>query len=94
VAAHPRRVYPASERYLRRAFRGLGVPMEPLVGGVDQSTFETLEASLLALLDVYRAGSRKETRRLIIQAKDHARLAARRTGDAAKRKQNWKWPIG
>ena len=61
--------------------------MEPLVAGVDQSSFQALEASLLALLEVYHEGSERACRRLVIQAKDHARWASRRAKDEAKRRE-------
>ncbi|MBI4876244.1 MAG: hypothetical protein HY822_16535 [Acidobacteria bacterium] len=78
---------PVSESYLRDLLRDLGVPMEPLVGGVDQTTFESLEASLLALLELYRGGAGRPCRRIVIQAKDHARWASRRAKDEARREQ-------
>jgi len=51
-----------------------------MVEGVRQATFEDLEASLLKLLEEYEhsdAARRMAVRRLVITAKDHARLAAR-----------------
>ncbi|MDP3001452.1 MAG: hypothetical protein Q8N47_28465 [Bryobacterales bacterium] len=78
---------PVSESRLRQLLRELKVPMEPLVAGVDQSSFQTLEASLLALLEVYNQGSARACRRLVIQAKDHARWASRRAKEEAKRRQ-------
>jgi hypothetical protein len=51
-----------------------------MVEGVRQSTFAELEASLLRLLAEYQAGDpprRMAVRRLVITAKEHARLAAR-----------------
>jgi hypothetical protein len=71
---------PVSENYLRKLVRACGVPLVPIVEGVRQSTFEELEASLLRLLEVYEqsdAARRMAVRRLVITAKDHARLAAR-----------------
>jgi hypothetical protein len=71
---------PVSENYLRKLVRECGVPLDPMVEGVRQATFEDLEASLLRLLEEYRQGNvarRMAVRRLVITAKDHARLAAR-----------------
>jgi hypothetical protein len=48
-----------------------------LVEGVRQSSLEELERTLLALLACDRAAAR----RLVIEAKDHARLAQRRGAD-------------
>ncbi|MCX6633799.1 MAG: hypothetical protein NT090_01685 [Acidobacteria bacterium] len=76
---------PVSESRLRQLLREMATPMEPLVAGVDQSSFQALEASLLALLQVYQQGSVRACRKLVIQAKDHARWASRRAKDEAKR---------
>jgi hypothetical protein len=78
---------PVSESRLRQLLREMAAPMEPLVAGVDQSSFQTLEASLLALLEVYQQGSARACRKLVIQAKDHARWASRRAKDEAKRRE-------
>ena len=71
---------PISESYLRTLVRKCGTPLNPLVEGVRQGTFDELEASLRKLLDEYERGNparRAAVRRLVITAKDHARLAAR-----------------
>jgi hypothetical protein len=71
---------PISESYLRKLLRECGVPLHPMVEGVRQATFEDLEASLLRLLEEYEPGDaarRMAVRRLVIIAKNHARLAAR-----------------
>ena len=71
---------PVSESYLRTLVRECGAPLAPLVEGVRQGTFDELEASLRNLLDEYEHGDaprRAAVRRLVITAKDHARLAAR-----------------
>jgi hypothetical protein len=78
-------VAPVSDGYLRELLREMGVPMEPLVAGVDQSSFDALEASLAALLDLYQRGSGPAARRLVIQAKDHARWASRRAKEEGRR---------
>jgi len=55
-----------------------------LVEGVRQDSFESLEHSLLRLAEVYAeardkadAATADRCRRIVIEAKDHARLAAR-----------------
>ena len=71
---------PVSESYLRKLVRECGVPLDAMVEGVRQATFDDLEASLLRLLDEYERGDaprRMAVQRLVITAKDHARLAAR-----------------
>jgi len=71
---------PVSESYLRRLVRESGVPLDPMVQGVRQATLAELEASLFRLLAEYEAGDpqrRMAVRRLVITAKEHARLAAR-----------------
>src|SRR4030088_1553496 len=73
---------PISESYLRQLLRGCGGPPPPRVEGVRQATFEDLEASLLRLLEEYEPGDaarRMAVRRLVIIARNHARLAARST---------------
>ena len=78
------RLAPVSESYLRRLLADTGIAVEPPFGGVRQKTFDELERSLLELEDVYtrasNAGDRARAqlcRNVVIQAKDHARLAAR-----------------
>jgi len=54
--------------------------LAPLVDGVRQESFEQLRASLTALAEGYAAGdpeTARRARRLVIEAKDHARWAAR-----------------
>lgn len=71
---------PVSESYLRKLLRECGVPLDAMVEGVRQTTLDDLEASLLKLLEEYQhsgATRRMQVRRLVITAKDHARLAAR-----------------
>jgi hypothetical protein len=71
---------PVSESYLRKLLRECGVPLAPMVEGVRQGTFAELEASLLRLLAEYEGSEpprRMAVRRLVITAKEHARLAAR-----------------
>jgi len=71
---------PVSESYLRKLVRECGVPLDPMIEGVRQATFAELEASLLRLLAEYQSSDpprRMAVRRLVITAKEHARLAAR-----------------
>jgi len=69
---------------LRRLVADAGIAVEAPFGGVRQKTFEELERSLLEMEEVYSrasdAGDRaraQQCRNAVIQAKDHARLAAR-----------------
>ena len=75
---------PVSESYLRRLLADTGIAVEPPFGGVRQKTFDELERSLLELEKVYTRASEtgdrareQLCRNVVIQAKDHARLAAR-----------------
>lgn len=60
------------------------MPLAPLVEGVRQDTLDHLERTLLALLD------ESEARRLVIEAKDHARMAQRRA-PTPERKEKLLW---
>jgi hypothetical protein len=78
------RLAPVPESSLRRILRASGVPLAPLVEGVRQETPEELERTLLAIDEEYTAavaaGDRERARtirRLVIEAKDHAKLALR-----------------
>src|ERR1051326_1830367 len=67
---------PISGSYLRRLLRESGVPLGIFVEGVRQETFDALESSLLNLLNEYECGDASRCtsiRKLIIEAKDHAR---------------------
>jgi hypothetical protein len=75
---------PVSESYLRRLVADTGIPVEPPFGGVRQKTFDELERSLLEMEEAYtracQTGDRARAqlcRNVVIQAKDHARLAGR-----------------
>jgi len=80
---------PVSESYLRKLLRESGVPLDPLVEGVRQGSFDELQQSLDHLLGIYEAGDaarRRAVRAVATMAKDHARLAARsRSANAEKR---------
>jgi hypothetical protein len=76
---------PVSDCYLRDLVREAGVPLHPLVEGVRQDSFENLARTLSALSGVYetaRAASNREVqaacRRVVIEAKDHARWSLKR----------------
>jgi len=84
---------PVSESYLRRLLAEMEIPVEPPFGGVRQKTFEELERSLLEMEEVYsraaESGDRtlaQQCRNVVIQAKDHARLAARGANTPIQRK--------
>ena len=85
---------PVSESYLRKLVRDCGVPLDVMVEGVRQGTFDDLEASLLRLLEEYQhsdAAHRMGVRRLVITAKDHARLAARNPDKRAEKEEMILW---
>lgn len=85
---------PISEAYLRKLLRAGGVPLAPLVEGVRQGTFDELESTLLNLLDEYQRATparRAAVRRLVITAKDHARLAARIPAKRAEKEEMILW---
>lgn len=79
------RLAPISDSYLRRLLRASGAPLAPLVAGVRQNSLEELERSLLEIGEEYAraleagdAARCRQCRRLVIEAKDHARWALRR----------------
>jgi hypothetical protein len=84
---------PVSDSYLRRLLRDSGVALDPVVEGVRQDSFQDLERTLLALQREYmlavESGLKERAvrcRRAVIEAKDHARLAARRAGVSPERR--------
>ena len=83
-AAVRERLAPIPDSRLRRLLRESGVPLSPFARGVEQGSFESLEQTLLALEREYAEASDRQRaracRRMVIEAKDHARLAARRAG--------------
>jgi len=85
---------PVAESYLRRLLRECGVPLGPMIEGVRQGTFADLEASLLRLLTEYECSDpprRMAVRRLVITAKEHARLAARNPGKRPDKEEMILW---
>jgi hypothetical protein len=81
---------PITDSYLRRLLRESGVRLAPIIEGVRQSDFDELERTLTALAEIYAAGdlaTARECRRLVIEARQHARWAQRRAGaDEARRR--------
>jgi hypothetical protein len=85
---------PISGSHLRRLLRESGVPLAPLVEGVRQETFDALESSLLNLLAEYERGdaaAKASVRRSVIEAKDHARWAARIPDKRAEKQEMALW---
>jgi hypothetical protein len=85
---------PVSESYLRKLLRQCGAPLHPMVEGVRQGTFAELEASLLRLLAEYDSSDPQRqmaVRRLVITAKEHARLAARNPGKRPDKEEMILW---
>jgi hypothetical protein len=73
------RLAPVSESALRRLLRSSSAVLHPLAAGVDQDNFPALRDSLSALSVCYEQGDaeiRRTARRIVITAKDHAKLAA------------------
>lgn len=75
---------PISESYLRDLLQGLKLPVAQPFGGVRQSSFKELEASLLEIESAYAKAMAsgdmtraKACRRVVIQAKDRARIVSR-----------------
>jgi hypothetical protein len=86
---------PISESYLRDLLHATGLEVAQPFGGVRQGSFDELAASLIEMQAVYAAAvaehdqaRAKVCRRVVIEAKDRARLIARNPRvDAEKRKQ-------
>jgi hypothetical protein len=89
-----RELAPVSDSYLRKLVKECGVPLAPLVAGVRQGNLDELEESLRHLLQEYDHGDAKHrasVRRLVITAKDHARLAARNPARRAEKEEVILW---
>jgi hypothetical protein len=91
-----RRFPSVSATGLRRILRASGISLHPMVEGVRQDTFESLERTLISLrseyLDRKRRGERREAqpcRNVVIEARRHTELALRnrRTGDQKRREK-------
>lgn len=84
---------PISESYLRRLLRETAVTVAQPFAGIRQANFDELEASLIEMEHVYaqarETGDRARAqycRGQVIEAKDHARLAARSSSASAEKK--------
>jgi hypothetical protein len=85
---------PVAEEPLRRLVRASGLPLAPLVEGVRIATLDETERTAVALArehdsallrgDAERA---RRCRRLVLLAKDRARLAAKSARDSARREE-------
>jgi hypothetical protein len=95
---------PISEPYLRELLRSCGLPLDPVVEGVRQESFEELERTLVALArqhdQALESGDKElaaACRRAVLTGKDHARLASRRAGlrpeDRARKEEMASWML-
>jgi hypothetical protein len=87
---------PISGSQLRRLLRESGVPLAPLVEGVRQESFDALESSLLNFLQEYEradVAGRTSVRRVVIEAKEHARWAARNPEKRAEKEEMALWML-
>jgi hypothetical protein len=69
---------PISAGYLKKLLRETDVHLAPMIDGVRQSNLGSLELSLLALLAEYESGDathKRAVRKLVIEAKQHAKWA-------------------
>ena|SRR5450631_16668 len=85
-----------SGSYLRRILRESGVPLAPLIEGVRQETFDALESSLLNLMKEYEGGDlayRTSIRRMVIEAKAHARWAGRQAEKRREKEEMALWML-
>jgi hypothetical protein len=92
-----RELAPVSPGYLRKLLRESGAKLAPVVEGVRQENFAVLEWSLMLLLEDYERCAvpdcRQEIRRLVIEAKDHARLAGRKPEKTAEKAEMALWML-
>jgi len=87
---------PISGSHLRRLLRESGVLLSPLVEGVRQESFDALENSLLSFLWEYEkadVAGRTSVRRAVIEAKEHARWAARNPEKRAEKEEMALWML-
>jgi hypothetical protein len=85
---------PAGEDVLRRLVRDCGLPLSPLVEGVRIASLAETERTAVALACEYEAATAlgdaeraRTCRRLVVLAKDRARLAARSAHDPERRNE-------
>ena len=91
-----RELAPVATGYLRKLLRECGVPLAALIEGVRQQDFAALETSLERLQEEYERGDRArraEVRRLVVEAKDHARWAARKPERRAEKEEMAMWML-
>jgi hypothetical protein len=81
------RLAPISGAYLQKLVRASGIPLDPVVEGVRQDSFDELERTLTGIGEEYaKALESGDTaraagcRQAVITGKEHAHLAARRRG--------------
>ncbi|MCX6607812.1 MAG: hypothetical protein NTV52_30080 [Acidobacteria bacterium] len=83
---------PIATSYLRHLLRDSGVPLDALVEGVRQDSFDHLARTLSALSDSYPTAPH-QARALVLEAKAHAKLALRRDPAPAARQLKIDWMI-
>lgn len=83
---------PISASYLRHLLRDSGVPLNALVEGVRQDSFDHLARTLAALSESYQTAPH-DARALVLEAKAHAKLALRRDPDPTARQLKIDWMI-
>ena len=83
---------PISASYLRHLLRDSGVPLNALVEGVRQDSFDHLARTLAALSESYQTAPH-DARALVLEAKAHAKLALRRDPDPTARQLKIDWRI-
>lgn len=99
-----RELAPVSRSYLRKLLRNTSLPLAPLVEGIRQDSFESLERTLTALETEYRSagelGDRdrmQQCRAAVIEAKNHAQFTLRRLasepGRRAEREEMIRWML-
>ncbi len=91
-AALAAQLAPISTSYLRHLLRDSGVPLDALVEGVRQDSFDHLARTLSALSAAYEQNP-KPARALVLEAKAHAKLALRRDPNPAARQLKIDWMI-
>ncbi len=79
------RLAPISGAYLQKLVRASGLPLDPVVEGVRQGSFEELERTLIGIGEEYAKalesgdmGRAARCRQAVITGKEHADLASRR----------------
>jgi hypothetical protein len=85
---------PVSDHELRRLLRETGLLLTPMVEGIRQNSLQDLERTLCALAQEYAPGApdrRRMVRTLVITARDHARLALRRSEVASEKAEMILW---